>query len=482
MKAMTKTILLAAALVLSSSLGPAALGAPPQPRVGPDRPFHPPATTRTRLPGGLSLLVIERRGLPLVHLELVIPGAGAAADPPGKAGLAAFTADLVDEGTETRSALATARAIESLGALVLTYADRRAAHISMRTLSRTLPRSLDLFAEMITRPAFRAADVRRVHDDRMIALRLRRDRPREVSALRLDAALFGADSPQGHPVDGELPSFARLGAADARAFHRANWDPSTATLIIVGDVDPAAIARQVGERLASWTPRARSARSKPMPPGKPSPAHLVLVDRPGATQTDVVFGLRSIPRTDPRAYAWEVLLNAFGGGFTGRLTQILRERLGYLYHVYPDTTYDLDGGSRYTVLAPLITARTADGIKEIRAIADDLAARGPPPAELEKARRNLVRDLPDLFETNRLTATAFADLVLAGLPDAWYASYPARILAVDAAAVKDAARTLLAGSALVFAAVGDLGQIRTRLEALGLGTPEVYDLAGRGRR
>ncbi|HKE13732.1 MAG TPA: insulinase family protein, partial [Kofleriaceae bacterium] len=125
---------------------------------------------------------------------------GAATDPPGKAGLAAFTADLVDEGTETRSALATARAAESLGALVLTYADRRAAHISMRTLSPTLPQSLDLFAEMITRPAFRDADVRRVHDDRMTALRLRRDRPREVSALRLDAALFGADSPQGHPV------------------------------------------------------------------------------------------------------------------------------------------------------------------------------------------------------------------------------------------------------------------------------------------
>jgi zinc protease len=475
-------LVFAAALVLSSSMGTAAIAGPPaRPAVGPDRPFHPPAARRFRLPGGLSLLVVERRALPLVYLELVLPGAGAAADPPGKAGLAAFTADLVDEGSEGRSALAMARAADSLGARVETYADRRAAHVSMRVLVRTLPQGLDLLAEMITRPGFSASDVRRVHADRMTALRLRRDRPREVSALRLDAALFGPDSPQGHPVDGDLTSFARLGAADARAFHRSNWNPATATLIIVGDVDAAEMAAQVGGRLGSWKHRTPSAHSTPMPPGRRSPARLVLVDRPGAAQSDVVFGLVSIPRTDPRAYAWEVLLNAFGGGFTGRLTQILRERLGYLYHVYPELTYDPAGGSRYTVLAPLVTPRTAAGIKEILAIAEDLAAKGPPPAELEKARRNLVRDLPDLFETNRDTARAFAELVLLGMPHDWYVSYQTRILAVDAVAVRAAARTLLAGSALVFALVGDLTKIGAQLDALGFGKPEVYDLEGRRR-
>jgi predicted Zn-dependent peptidase len=350
----------------------------------------------------------------------------------------------------------------------------------MSTLSRTLEPSLDLFAEVVTAPAFVDAEVKRVHSDRLTSLKLRRDQPRDVAALRLDAALFGAGSPNGHPIDGEAASFAKLRGADARAFHRTAWDPAASTLVVVGDVDAAAVEQQIAARLGGWK-RGASARAAAMPPGRPSAARLVLVDRPGAAQSDVVFGVTSIPRSDERVFAWEVLVNAFGGGFTGRLTQRLREQLGYLYHVYPELTYDAAGGDRYTVLAPLVSPHTADGIKEILAMADDLAKNGTPPAELEKARKNLVRDLSGRFETNADMARAFGELALLGLPDDWYASYGTRILGVDAAAVRGAAETLLAGGRIVFAVVGDLAKVQSGLEALGLGKAEVYDLEGRRR-
>lgn len=460
-------------------LAAAVAQAEPQPVPGPDRPFTPPVATRSRLPNGLSLLVVERRTVPMVDVLLVLPGAGAAADPPGKAGLAAFTADLVDEGSGGRDALAVARAAEALGATLRAGADRRAAYVSLRTLARTFEPSLALLAEVVTRPSFAPAEVKRVHGDRLTALALRRDRPREIAALRLDAALFGAASPDGHPVNGEAASVRRLRAADARAFHAAAWDPAAATLVVAGDVRAGEVARAVAARLGGWR-KAGGARPAAMRAGRPAPTRLVLVDRPGAQQSDVVFGVRSLAPSDPRAPAWEVALNALGGGFTGRLTQILRERLGYLYHVYPELDYAPSGG-RYTVLAPLFTPKTADGIREIVAMVDDLAAHGLPPAELEKARQNLVRDLPERFETNAATARTVAELALLGLPDAYYATYGARVAAVGSPEAQAVARELLAGK-LVFAVVGDLAKIRGALEGLGLGRPEVYGLGGQRRR
>jgi predicted Zn-dependent peptidase len=474
---MNRLVLLGAVCGLAASARAAEPGAPVP---GPDRPFAPPAAVRARLPGGLSLLVVEQRQLPLVHLLLVIPGAGAAADPPGKAGLAAFTADLVDEGTAGKDAMAIARAADALGATLRSGADRRAAYVSVSTLARTLEPALALLGEVVTQPAFAPAEVKRVHGDRMTALALRRDRPREIAGLRLDAALFGAGSPQGHPVDGEAATFRKLGAADARAFHAATWDPARATLVVVGDVSAADALPLVAARLGDWAPRRGARRPPAMPEGKPAPTRLVLVDRPGAQQSDVVFGVRSIPPSDARVPAWEVMLNAFGGGFTGRLTQVLRERLGYLYHVYPELEYDARGGT-YHVLAPLFSPRTADGMKEILAMVDDIAANGLPPAELEKARKNLVRDLPERFATSGDTARTFGELVLLGLPDDHYVSYGRKVGAVESAAARDVARELLAGK-LVFAVVGDLAKVRAAVEALGLGRPEVYDLEGRRTR
>ena len=447
------------------------------PAPGPDLPFTPPHATRIKLESGLTLLVVSNHRLPVVTLRLVVPGAGSAADPPGRGGLAAFTADLVDEGSGARGALEISQAAEALGGAIESGVDADSAFVEMSTLSKKWAPALDLFAEVVTSPRFDAAEAARVHGDRMTAIELRPDRPHEVGALRLAAALFGEGSRLGHAPEGEAADFAKLGREDAAAFYRDAWDPARSVLVVVGDVDAPQVAADVKARLEAWR-RPRGRRPKVMPAGKPSAARLIFVERPGAEQSDVVFGMRSRPRADARSYALEVLVNAWGGGFTGRLTQILRERKGYLYHVYPELVFHPEG-SVYAVLAPLFTPVTGEGMKEILAMIDDLRANGVVGRELGKAQLNLIRDLPDRFESNSETASAFGDLFRLGLPDDWYAQYARRISAVTSDELKKVAREEL--KKVTFVVVGDPAKVRPIVEALGLGKPEVWGLDGKRR-
>ncbi len=452
---------------------------PPAP--GPEPTFKPPHATRVRLKNGMAVLVVENHRLPLVSLALVVPGAGAAADPPGKAGLAAFTADLLDEGAGGLDAMAIAETSARLGATLDIGTDSDATTVVASTLTRTLEPTLDLLATVVTRPSFDEAESKRVHADRLTELKLRRDRPSQIADVVLEGALYGPQSPYGHPADGILAELAGLGVADARAFYQSAWDPAQMTLVIAGDVDAKTIQPQLDARLGAWkrgAARAGAGAGKPVRarPIKQS-TRLLLVDRPGAEQSDVRFGLAGPLRTDKRDYAWEVAINVFGGGFTGRLTQRLREQLGYLYHVYPGLQFR-PGGSLYQVYAPLFTPRTVEGVREILTMLTSLATTDVPEAELTKAKQNLVRTLPGLFDSNRSVVLTLADLVRSGLPDDWYDRYARGIAAITAKQVRTAATQLFASSSFVFVVVGDLGSVRSGLESLGLGVPLIFDADG----
>jgi len=444
------------------------------PAAGPEPTFHPPVARRARLGNGLAVLVIENHTLPIAALELVVPGAGTAADPPHKRGLAAFTADLLDEGAGGMSALALADAEGRLGASIQSYVEADAARLSISALSRTLEPTLELVGKLVTQPAFAPADLARVKGDRLTALAQRRDRPPEVAALVLGEALYGVDSAYGHPAAGVRDDVAALTVADVQAFHREHWNPAVMTLVIAGDVDPAAVIARLEAGLGSWRPQ--GTRPAAPPPAAPANhARLLLVDRPGAAQSDVRLGRIGPARNDPRYFAFEVLRGVFGNGFTARITQRLREQLGIIYHAYADMSWRLAPGP-FVVSTAIVTAKTATGISEILKILDDLASRDVPAAELDKAKQNLVRALPEQFGTNAATAAAFVELALHKLPDDWYAGFAAGVQQVTARDVKAAAQAMLPSSSIAIAIVGDLAKIRPELDQLGLGAPALYDL------
>jgi zinc protease len=448
--------------------------------------FAPPRAKQRKLSNGMRLLVVENRKLPIVGMTLLVPGAGAAADPQDRLGLASFTADLLDEGAGDLSALAIAEEQDRLGADFEVFADTDAAAVAMRTLSKTLDPSIELLAKVLSQPRFDDKDVERVRGDRMTALEQRRDRPREVANLLLSGRLYGARSPYGHPVAGFAGDLRATTAADVRAFYGERWDPSKMTLVVAGDVDEQALWAKLEKTLGAWKAGAVPAGGRRVPPRPVTPAtkpvtqlhasRLLVTDRPGAAQSDVRIGIIGPDRKDPRFFAFEVLRTTLGDGFTSRLTQRLREQLGITYNARATMDWRIARGP-FAIGTALVTDATGVGITETLGILRELATREVPAAELEKSKQNLIRALPSELETNLATSGALATLVHLGLPLDWYEHYADGVRQVTAAQVR-AAAALLPASSMVVAVVGDLAKIRAALDQLGLGAPVLHDAYG----
>ena len=448
---------------------------PPPPTKEPT--FKPPVAKRLKLANGIPLLVIENHALPIVSMTVLVRGAGAAADPAGKGGLAAFSADLLDEGAGGLSAIGIAEETDRLGASIGIGVDTDAGYIWVSTLAKTLDPTLDLLAKVITQPAFDDKEAERVKGDRVTSLELRRDRPREVASLILDAMLYGAGSPYGHPTSGTREGFKTLGVSDARAFYKARWTPGALTIVVAGDVEPKALKAKLDQQLGAW--KMPGARKPPAPvttPAKPA-QRLLLVDRKDAAQSDVRIGLVGLARKDKRYPAFEVFRTTLGDGFTSRLTQRLREQLGITYGASASQDYRVARGP-FVIGTAIVTPATGQGVGEVLKIVDALNTTNIPADELEKSKQNIIRALPSMFGTNAATAGAFADLALHGLPDNYYATYAAAIRKVTAKDVKAAAKAVVPTNKLVIAIVGDLAKIKPDLDKLGLGEPVMHDLYG----
>jgi zinc protease len=448
---------------------------PPAPTKEPT--FKPPAVKRLKLKNGMALLVSTNKALPIVSMSLVIPGAGAAYDPSGKAGLASFTADLLDEGTAGLSALAIAEELDRLGAGFGAGVASDAAEVSMSTLSKTLDPSIDLFTKIVTAPAFQDKEVDRVKGDRTTALELRRDRPREVAQLMLTAALYGAASPYGHPSTGTREDFKTITVADAKQFYAERWNPAAMTLVVAGDVDANALKTKLDAGLGAWKPVGAKKAVKPVTaPAKPG-ARLLIADRPASAQADVRIGLVGLDRKDPRYYKFEVFRTVLGDGFTSRLNQRLREALGITYGIGATQDWRIATGP-FIIGSAIVTPETGKGLTEVMKIVDDLATIDVPAVELDKAKQYLIRALPGMFEGNASTVDAYTNLVLHNLPDNWYASYANNIRKVKAADVKAVAKAVVPSKKLVVSVVGDMSKIKADLDKLGLGDAMHHDLYG----
>src|SRR5260221_6364111 len=268
------------------------------PAAGTEPTFVPPTAKRMKLANGMSVLVIENHKLPIVAMHLVVPGAGAAYDPKAKPGVAAFAADMLDEGAGGLNAIQIAEEQDRLGAGIGVFASIDSAGVSVGTLTKTLPETIDLVTKIITQPAFDAKEFDRVKGDRGTALELRRDRPREVASIVLNAALYGLDSPYGHPGAGVRESFKTITVDDLQAFYKSHWNPVRMTLVVAGDVDPALLQKQLDAGLGAW-----KQLGDPPPPPLTAPVktlktRLVVVDRAGAQQSDVRIGLVGLDRHD----------------------------------------------------------------------------------------------------------------------------------------------------------------------------------------
>jgi zinc protease len=435
---------------------------------GPAPTVRVPAPERRALANGLTVEYVRRPEVPAVQAVLVTRG-GLSDDPADLPGLASFTAGMLDEGAGGKSALELAAAVDQLGASLSTGASWDAAQVGMYVLRDRLPEALMLMADVATRPDFPQADVVRVRDELVTELTRARDNPGTVANNAFSALVYG----DGHPY-GRLASTATARRFDRGAltrFHRSFYRPQGSTLILVGDVDPAVVHPLVERAFGSWQAGAAPA-SAALPTPTSAQTRVVLIDKPGAPQSEVRIGHPGVARDNPDYFPLVVLNTLLGGSFTSRLNQNLREAHGYTYGARSGFGWRRGAGP-FQASAAVRTPVTDSSLVEFFRELNRIRAESVPADELQRAKNYVALGLPRNLETNSSLAFGLADLAVYGLDASYYDTYVDRVMAVTSEDVQRVANRYVRPGESVVVVVGDLRTIEPGVRALNLGPVEV---------
>lgn len=435
-----------------------------RPEPGPARPYRFPPVVREAVAGG-EVVAAHLPGHRLAVAVLLLD-AGAGREPVGREGLAAVVAKAMEEGTTRRDAPGYALALERLGSQLSLSVDWDAFRASVQVDVERLRPAVELLAEAVRTPRLDPADVTRVRDDEVTALRMywANPGPRADAALRAD--LFGTDVRAGRPMDGDPVSVASVTVDDVTGYH-ADWLTRPGTLLVVGDLDRLDLAELGALAFAG-------AAGEPVEPGIPLDVamridrRILLVDRPGSVQSTLRLGHTAPHRAHPDYVPMTLAGTVLGGAFTSRLNHLLREVRGYTYGARADFGLSRRFG-RFVTSAGVQTEVTAPALVDAVAEIDRTQTEGVTEEELAVARAWRAGQLSVELQTPGAIANALATVVTYGFPDDYHARLREQLLSAEGAQVSAAAAAYLRPRGLTLVVEGDAAVIEDDLAATGLG-------------
>ena len=445
------------------------------PKPGPARPLQLAIPASATLPNGLTLILNERRDVPIIAANFVIR-TGSDANPVDKAGLANFVAAMLDEGTATRSALQIADEVAHLGATLTTGSTMDATTVRTRSLLKNFNATLNLMADVALRPSFPAEEIERQRASRLGQLMQRRDNPRQVAAEVMAVALYGRRHPYGYTDIGTDSSIKAVMRGDMVAFWKQHFVPNNAALVVAGDISMSELRAVAEKAFLAWAPNApvRAALGT----AGTTTARVIIVDKPGTPQTQLRVAGIGAARSSPDFQALQVMNKALGGLFSSRINMNLREQHGYSYGTYSNFVFRRGAGP-FVVAGGVRTDATAPAVTEIFKEIAGMIEKPMAGEELQKAKDSLANSLPGAFETSLNAVNSFSNIFVYDLGLDYYTRYAQQVNAVTAEQALVVARRYLVPDRLVVIAVGDRATIEADLRKLNLGAVEIRDAEGR---
>jgi zinc protease len=350
-----------------------------------------------------------------------------------------------------------------------------ATSITARSLSKNFAATLDLLADVALRPSFPADEIERQRASRLASLVQQRENPNAVAATVMAAALYGGGHPYGFTELGTEASNKAMTREDMQRFWSQYFVPNNAALVVSGQISVAELRPMVEKVFGDWQ------KGAPAPPSMAGPvttaARLVIVDKPGAPQTQLRVASIGVPRSTPDFEALQVMNEALGGLFSSRINLNLREQHGYTYGASSQFVYRRAAGP-FVIATGVRTEVTAPSVTEIFKEVNGMRAAPPSAEELALAKDSLVRSLPAQFETSGRVTNSTANIYTYDLGLDYYSKLPARLEAVSADQVRAAADKYVVPDRLVVIAVGDRARIAGDLQKLKLGPMEVRSADG----
>ncbi len=423
-----------------------------------------PPFTRSRLPNGLEVMVAPFHRLPVATIRIVVD-AGATQDAPGRAGESCLSAKSLVEGTQQRSADDITAAIERLGGELDSQADWNDLSVSATIQASALADALSVMGELVRTPIFPESGVARNRNEQLAEREQARLEPRQHADDAFASVVYDPKARFALPEAGDSTTIRTFDRSTVQAYHAATFTPERTCVIVVGAADPDTTLARVRESLGDWKRGTYVERNEVVDRAAERTA-IHIVDRPGASQTELRIGHVGIPRRHPDFFAAVVMNSILGGLFSSRINLNLREKHGFTYGAFSSFDWRVQSGP-FTIATAVQTDATAPAIREVLAELDRIRESRISEDERSLAVNYLAGVFPIRYETTAAIAAALAAMRVFGLPTDYFETYRDRILAVTADEVLSAAQKHLHPSRLQVVALGEASAIEPTVTGLG---------------
>jgi len=445
----------------AEEIGRTTIGARPIPPMTLATRTRPPSLARATLDSGLTVVAVRKPRSPLVEVRLRVPFAGTTKQHSARAEMLVATMLL---GTGSRNREQVDADLALVGGHLDASVDPQRLMVTGSVLSTGLPVLLEVLADCLTDPAYRRGDVLGERDRLVEHLAISATQPSTVAHRFLQLRRFGE-----HPAAWDMPDpdlVAGVGPAALKGLHQRSLVPRGSTLVLVGDLSPSKAIAAVDAALSGWASgpdaKARTLSRPPAIVGDDLLAH----HRKGAVQSQIRLSAAAVPRTDPAYPAHQLANLVYGGYFSSRLVENIREDKGYTYSArsslefWPET-------AAVTVAFDTTTPSTAPALLEARYELGRISLLPPTAEEVESARNYALGTLATSLATQAGLASTLASLAGIGLDETWLREHPVNLAAVTVDDVAQAAASMLAPARFTGVVVGDIGVLESELRGLG---------------
>lgn len=414
----------------------------------PLRPAEAMNIQTIKSPGGITAWLVEEHSVPLIALRFGFDG-GNSQDPAGKEGLANFITAMMDEGAGDLTSSQYQERMEDI-AMRMSYDDAKDAFYgSFETLTVNREKAVELLKLAVQKPRFDNEALERIRQQLLANLAYSDKDPDRVAGREWYALAF-AGHPYARPSNGTADTVSKITREDLEAFHKRTFAKSNLRVVVVGDIDAAALGKMLDDVFGGLP---ETAELTAVAQTKPIAAKQKIVEM-NVPQSVAVFGLGAMARKDPDFMPAFVVNHILGGGgFSAKLMEEVREKRGLAYSVY---SY-LQPFQHTSILSGSVATKNesmAESLAIIRAELQKMADNGPTPDDLQSAKDYLTGSYALRFDTNAKIASQLLGLQMEGFGTDYVDQRNRIIDAITMDDVKRVAKRLLKSDELIVTVVG----------------------------